>query len=151
MLSELRAFELHGSHEPLVLPSPAAGAALTYTIPGSVEQMVLSVSFTLTCAAGGGVRTPHVDFLDYSGQPFASVGAPFTVAATFASRLTFGVGVQQFGAANAARIGAGIPPLRLGDGLQVRLTADGLAAGDTITLARMFVRQWAVRPFGADE
>jgi len=145
VLHEWRSWELHGSHEPLGLPSPAAGAPLTYTVSGAVEQLVISASFLYSCSGAAANRIPFIRFLDQSGSAFAEVATPFLLVATNVCRVTFGVGIVQFGANSAARIGAGIPAMRLGDGLQVQLGATAQAAGDTITDARLFVRQWLVQ------
>lgn len=136
---------LHGSRVAISLGSPAAGQPLNYTPPRSVEQAVLAVSFTYTCSAGVANRVPFVRFVDQSGVAFCEVATPFLLVATNAARVTFGVGMQQFGANSAARLGAGIPELRLGDGLAVQLGATAMAAADTITNARLFVAQWDVR------
>jgi hypothetical protein len=144
--AEAEPWFLHGSAEVIGVPSAAAGQPLTYTVPGAVEVAVLSVSFTFTAGAAVANRVPFVRFLDQSGVAFCDVGVPFVLVATNAARVTFGVGVQQFGANSAARMGAGIPSMRLADGLQVQLGATGIQAADTITAARLFVRQWRVRP-----
>jgi hypothetical protein len=136
---------LHSTQSPLGLPSLAAGAPLTYTIPGAVEQLVISASFTYTASGAAGNRTPFIRFLDQSGSAFCEVATPFLLIATNVCRVTFGVGIVQFGANSAARIGAGIPAMRLGDGLRVQLGATAQLAADTITGARLFVRQWPVQ------
>lgn len=140
---------LHGSREPRSFGNPAAGTGLTYKVPGAVEQELLSISFVYAAAAGGGVRTPFIRFLDWQGVAFCDVAAPFTIAATFTSRVTFAVGINQFGANNAASIGAPIPPMRLGDGLSFIVQALAIQAGDTITQASMFLAQWPLRPEGS--
>lgn len=136
---------LHGEHVPVTLGKPATGAALTKTVPGSVEWEILSVSFTYTAGAGVADRFPLLQFLDTTATAVAEIGTPYKLVAADASRVTFGVGIVQFGADSAARMGAGIPPLRLGDGMQLKLTATNLDATDAISAARMFVRQWRVR------
>jgi hypothetical protein len=136
---------LHGSHKAVTLPSPAAGAALTYTVPGSVQWEILSLSFTYTASGNAASRVPFVRFLDQSGTAFCDVATPYKLVASDVSRVTFGVGVVQFGADSAARIGAGIPAMRLEDGLRVQVSATLIDGSDTITLARLFVRQWDVR------
>lgn len=146
MVQGSREWLLHYSHEPVALPDPAAGAALTVTVPGAVEWQVLAASFTYTASGAAANRIPFIRFIDQTGVAVADVGAPFLLVATNVSRITFGVGVQQFGANSAVRIGAGIPALRLGDGMQVQLGATAIAAGDTITDARLYVKQWRVRP-----
>lgn len=140
-----RAWSLHGRNEVVRLDSPVAGAALTYTVPGAVEIEILSVSFTYTASANAATRIPFVQFLDQSGNTFCDVGSPYTLTANQVSRVTFGVGVQQFGANGSARMGAGIPAMILEDGLQVSLSATAINVTDTITLARMFVRQRTVQ------
>lgn len=136
---------LHGSAEPVALGNAVAGQPLTYTVPGAVEQAILSVSFTYTCSNAAANRVPFVRFLDQSATAFCDVGAPFPLVANNVARVTFGVGVQQFGANSAVRLGAGIPKMRLADGLRVQLGASAMAAGDRITAARLFVHQWRVR------
>jgi len=135
----------HGSHEPIRGQSPAAGAPFLYTVPGTVEQEVMAVSFLFTASAAVANRRPVVSFLDYGGQPFAEIGTPFTITANNASQVTFGQYLNQFGANNSARMGAPIPPLRLGDGLSFQITADAIAAGDQISAVAFFVRQWPIR------
>jgi hypothetical protein len=139
-------WRLHYSHEPISMGSPPAGQPLTRAVPGAIEWEIQSISFTYTASAGVANRIPFVQFLDTGGGIVCEVATPFLLVANNAARVTFGVGVQQFGANSAVRIGAGIPLLRLGDGMRVRLGATAQQAADTITGARMFVRQWTVRP-----
>ncbi len=142
---DARQWELHSEWEPVSLGSPAAGAALTVTVPGSVQWEVLSASFTFTASANAADRVPFIAFLDQSGVSVGSFGTPFKLVATNVSRVSFGVGATQYGADSAARIGSGIPCLRLGDGMRVQLSATLIDTADTITAARLFVRQWRVR------
>jgi hypothetical protein len=141
-----RDWSLHYENEVVPIANPAAGAAAVYTVPGSVEQELLAVSFKYTASGNAATRIPFIQFVDWAGVPFCEVGSPFTLVATNVSQVTFGVGVMQFGANSSVRMGAGIPPMILGDGLQVKLSATAIDVADTITLARMFVRQRAVRP-----
>jgi len=140
-----REWGLHGSHEFVTLGAPAAGAALTVTVPGSVEWEVLAVSFLYTADANAANRFPSLSILDQSGSGIGPICTPFKLVATDASRITFGVGIVQFGADSAAQIGCGIPPMRIQDGLRIRLTATNIQATDTIAAARLYVRQWRVR------
>jgi hypothetical protein len=139
-------WRLHGSHEVVALPSPAAGAALTYTVPGAVQQTPLSIVFTYTASGNAANRFPSVAFLDWSGNPFFEAQSPFKLIATNVAVVSFAVDIAQFGADSAAALGSPIPALRLGDGLRVQLSATGIDVADTITLARMFVHQFDVRP-----
>ena len=132
----------HWTHEPVALGSPAAGSALTYTVPPANEVLVVAVSFTFTASAQAANRIPFVQFLDQTGTAVAEVATPYKLIATNASRVTFGVGIVQFGADSAVRIGAGIPAIVLSDGMQLSLSATAIDAADTITAARMYVRQW---------
>ena len=63
-------FELHGTHRAVSLPSPAAGAALTVTVPGAVQWEVISFSFLYTASANAATRIPFITFLDASGNTF---------------------------------------------------------------------------------
>lgn len=147
-LREVEASErwrLHYSHEPVHIPQPAAGTAAVYIAPGTVEVDVLSVSFTFTAGAGVGNRIPFVRFLDPSGASVGTFGAPFLLVATNVARVSFGIGVAQFGANSAAIMGGGIPPVRLMDGMRLELGAAGILPADQISAAALFVRQSRVR------
>jgi hypothetical protein len=139
-------YRLHGSHEVVALPSPAAGAALTYTIPGAVQQTPVSIVFTYTASSNAANRFPRVRYLDWGGTPFFEAQSPYKLVATNVAVVSFAVDIAQFGADSAATMGGPIPALRLGDGLQIELSATNIDVTDTITLARMFVRQFNVRP-----
>jgi hypothetical protein len=136
----------HGSNEPGRGQSPAAGAPFTHLVPGTVDQELVSVSFTYTASAGAANRVPLIRFLDQGGEAFCEVGVPFNITATNHSRVTFAETINEFGANNSARMGAGFPCMRLGDGLRFQVTADAIQAGDTITAVAFFVRQWPIRP-----
>ena len=144
--SEPTFWKLHGSHEVVSLPSPAAGAALTVTVPGSVQWEVVAVTFLFTASANAATRIPFVSFLDQGGVTFCKVNSAFNVTANNASQVTFGRDVASFGANNAASMGASIPHIRLVDGLRVSVSADAINATDTITAARLYVCQYDVRP-----
>ncbi len=144
-IQDYLAWEFHGQDEPVALGSPAAGAALTVTVPGAVEWEVLAASFLYTASSNSANRIPLINFLDWGGTIFCQVKTPYKLIATNVAQVTFGVGIQQFGADSAASIGAGIPPMRIGDGLRVQLTAAAIDTADTITAARLFVRRWRLR------
>ncbi len=79
-----------------------------------------------TASGNAATRIPFFEVLDWSGAIVCMVQTPYTLIATNVSQVSFGVGVQQFGANSAAAMGAGIPPLRLGDGMRVVLGATAL-------------------------
>ena len=89
---------MHESHEPVVLPSPAAGSALTYTVPGAVEQVVYWAVFTFTASANAANRIPYLEILDQSGKPVVSASPGFTYVATNVVIVSFGIGQTVFGA-----------------------------------------------------
>jgi hypothetical protein len=135
-------WSLEGEYEPVSLGSPAAGAALVYTVPGTVQQEVMSACFTFTASANAANRIPFLELLDQSGIPVASASPGFTYVATNAVICSFGVGLTSYGANASARAGAGIPLVRLRAGMQVKFSAVLIDVADTITKGRLFVRQW---------
>ena len=139
-------WRLHGSHMPVTLPTPAAGAALTYTVPGSVQMDVVSISFLYTASANVATRIPFVEVLDSGGVAVFKVNTAYTITAGTASQVTFGPDVDQFGANNAASMGSSMPKVRLLDGLRISVSADAIDGSDTITQARMYVCQYDVVP-----
>jgi hypothetical protein len=139
-------WHLHGSHEVVSLPSPAAGAALTVTVPGAVQWEVVAVSFLFTASANAATRIPFVSFLDAAGVTFCKINTAFTVTATNTPQVTFAEHVASFGANNSTSMGNTLPRMRIQDGLRVQVSADAIDVADTITKARLYVRQYEVRP-----
>lgn len=139
-------WRLHGSHQVVPIPSPAAGSGATYTVPGAVQQDVISVSFLYTASANAATRIPFISFLDQAGVTFCKVNTAFTITANTVSQVTFGCDVDQFGANNSASMGSSIPGFRLVDGLRFQVSADAINVTDTITAIRMYVCQYDVRP-----
>src|SRR5438477_11121491 len=140
-----RAWSLHLENVPVVLPSATGTGGVTYTVPGAVEQLIVAVSFTYAASANAATRIPYVQFLDQSGVQVCEAGSPFSLVATNVSRVSFGIGLVQFGANSAARMGCAIPPIILADGMQLKLSATLIDASDTITAARLYVRQRPVQ------
>ncbi len=139
-------WRLHGSHEVVTLPSPAAGAALTASVPGAVQWEIVAASFLFTASANAATRIPFISFLDAAGVTFCKVNTTATLIATNAAQVTFGVDLNAFGSNSGTSIGAPIPRMRLGDGLRVQLSATLIDVADTITAARLFVCQYDVVP-----
>ena len=139
-------WRLHGSHRVVSLPSPAAGAALTVTVPGSVQWEIRAASFLYTASGNVATRIPFVSFIDQSGTIFCKVNTVYTLVASDVSQVTFGTDLDQFGANSSVSMGSSIPDIRLVDGLQIQLSADAIDVADTITAARLYVCQYDVRP-----
>lgn len=131
--------------EPITVGSPAAGAGFTHPVPGAATQRIRTVSFRLVNAAAAANRIPRVEFLDAAGAVFAAVAAPFKTTTGVTSRFTFGIGLNQYGADDAAQIGGPLPDLELIAGLAVRVVVGAMNAGDQIDGAALFVEQLAVR------
>jgi hypothetical protein len=139
-------WRLHGSHRVVSVPSPAAGAACTVTVPGSVQWEVRAATFLYTASSNVATRVPFVSFLDQGGTIIAKVNTAYNITASNASQVTFGTDLDQFGANNAASMGSSIPDLRLLDGLRIQVSADAIDGSDTITAVRLYVCQYDVRP-----
>lgn len=131
--------------EPITVGSPAAGAGFTHRVPGATVQKFLTVSFRMVNAAAVANRLVRVEFLDAAGAVFAAVGAPFKTTTGVTSRFTFGVGLNQYGADDAAQIGGPLPALELIGGLALRVAVANMNAGDQIDGAALFVEQTGVR------
>lgn len=140
-----RHYDADYAHEPITIGSPAVATGFTHRVTGATRQRIITVSFVLVADANAANRIPRVEYLNAAGDVFAAVAAPFTVTANITSRLTFGIGIVQFGANAAAQIGASLPDLHLNAGLAVRVAVAAIQAGDQISGASLFVDQWAVR------
>lgn len=128
------------------LASPLAGLGFTIPTSGAVEQIIQSLSFVLVSSSATASRIPRVEFLDPDGTVFAAVASPFTQTATHTIRYTFAVGIQQFGANDAAFIGAALPPFKLDVSMSVRLAIAAVDAADQVSAASLVALRWPVRP-----
>lgn len=129
----------------IALPSPPTGQWLYVVVPGAVEWTLLGLSFDLVNAVAAANRQPFLSIEDTEGRPFFQSAPPFHTTSGVTSRISYGVGIQQFGANDAAKIGASIPPIRLYAGLVIVAAVDNMNAGDRIRVAGMLVEQWPVR------
>jgi hypothetical protein len=141
----VRHYDDWAQHEPVTVGAPAVATGFTHRVPGATVQRIRSVSFVLVADANAANRIARVEYLDAAGAVFAAVAAPFTVTANITSRLTFGIGIQQFGANAAAQIGGPLPDLLLQAGLAVRVAVAAIQAGDQISGASLFVDQYPIR------
>lgn len=126
----------------------AGNVTRDYDIGGTYVERVEAVSFTLHAAAGGTARRALVSFLDQGGAPIAQAVAPFSLAATLTSRITFAVGVQQGGANDLAAIVGEIPALFLQPTYTVRLSILNGAAGDLASRIRILTSRFSTAPQG---
>ena len=127
-------------------PTPAVATGFAYTVPGTVDQLVVAVSFQLVTDGNAADRLVTFQFVDYDGTSYAPVAAPFTQAASLTTLYTFAVGIQQFGADDAAAIGCGIPPVKLPSGCGVKVTLGSVQVGDQVSAVALLLNQWPVRP-----
>ena len=146
MADLLRDYGDRWTFEPVTIGSPAVATGFTKRVAGSDVWRVLSVSFVLVADGNAASRIARVEYLNAAGDVFAAVASPFTVTAGVTSRLTFAVGLQQFGANAAAHIGGPLPDLILMDGLAVRVAVTAIQAGDQLSGISLFVAQSTVRP-----
>lgn len=148
-LEEYLIAEREWSHPRSVIQSvgnPPVANGFTIVTPGTVEQTLRSLSFRLVADSNAASRIVVFQFVDPDGLAFGQVAAPFTLAASNTSDYTFAVGIQQFGANNAANIGASIPELKLDVSLAVAVTITGVQVGDQISRIRAAWNRWPVRP-----
>lgn len=134
-----------GDCQPVGIPNPAAGGGLTYRLPGSERQRILAVTFQLVASADAGNRKPVLAYKDGGGVAFAAVGLPYSQTAGITTVYTFAVGLQMFGADDAANMGGPLPDLPLDVGESLVLTITNVDNTDAVTAVRLFVEQQHVR------
>jgi hypothetical protein len=111
-----------------------------------MDQEIVAVSFQLVTDANVADRIAVFQFLDPDGNSFASVAAGFTQAASLTTVYTFAVGIQEFGANDAANIGVPIPQVKLLSGYGVKVTLTAKQATDQVSAVKLILNQWPVRP-----
>lgn len=136
------------AHEVVAVPSVSAGSFPSVTVPGSQEWRIEGVSFVLDTSGVAGARLVRLEYLNGNYETFFTAAAPFTVAANGLTRFSFGIGMQQFGANNAANIGGPLPNFRLPPGHGVLWNGDNFDVGDQFSGAFLFVRQYVVQDRG---
>lgn len=141
----IRHYDDWRQHEPITVGAPAVATGFTHRVPGSTVQRIRSVSFVLVADANAANRIARVEYLNAAGDVFAAVGSPFTVTAAVTSRLTFAIGLQQFGANAAAQIGGPLPDFLLQAGLAIRVAVASIQAGDQLSGISLFVDQLPIR------
>lgn len=123
---------------------PGAGNTFAYKIGGACEQLLQAVTFVAVTSIAVADRRPVVDYIDPGGAIFYRVALPFKLTAGKTSVVSFGVGVNQFGADDAGSMGAGLPALRLYSGMTVQGGLLGMQGADELSDCRLFVEQWPI-------
>lgn len=136
-----------GEAEPSVVgrPDPAAGGGFTYALPFSERSLVAAVTFQLVTAAAAASRIVYLDLLDSGGVRIGRFSPGLNQTATHTTVYTFAVGLNAYGVADAASMGAPLPFLPLPDGCTVSVGITAVQAADQISGIRLTVLQAPVR------
>lgn len=125
----------------IYVPSPTAGQFGSHQVPGAVAQRVVALGFTFHAGAAPANRNPEVQIVAPDGTVIVDVALPFNVVANGTTFASFGIGLQQFGANAATRMGGPLPDAWLTNGMSVQLGALAIQAADTVTAIRLLVAQ----------
>lgn len=128
------------------LANPAVSTGFTIPTPGTVEQTLTALTFTVVTDANVADRLVVLKFLDPVGVSFAEIAAPFTQAASLTTVYTFATGIQSFGADDAANIGVPIPTVQLDVSLSLAVSVTAVEAGDQVSKIRAAWLRWPTRP-----
>lgn len=115
---------------------------LAYDFPGVVKFQVLAVSFKLVTAAGGGARQVLAGLQDSTGADVFAVAAPATQAGGLTVVYSFSGWTPPFGSGALGRIGGPFIDARIAENLTFVASVSAAGGGDTISAARLLVRQW---------
>ena len=125
----------------VALPNPAAGAELSYSLPGSEYTLVHAVTFKLVTSSSAATRTVFLDFVDGSATIIARHSPGFTQAASKTTVYTFGVDLLSYGANDAAAMGAPLLEMFLRRGQKITTTITNVQSADQISDVRLVVDQ----------
>ncbi len=128
------------------VPNPLPNAGFAVPMPGTSDTIVQAIKFRLVTDSQAANRICVVNYLDADGVAFALIAAPFTQAASLTTDYTFAVGINEFGANDAANIGAGLPPFKLDVSHSIAVTIVAKQTGDQVSAIRLALQQWHVRP-----
>lgn len=126
----------------IYVPAPLAGQFASHEVPGAAAQKVVAVGFTFTASAAVANRNPEVQIVAPDGSVIVDVALPFNVTANGTTFASFAVGLQQFGANAAARMGGPLPDAWLTNGMSIQAGAVAMQAADTVSALRLLVAQW---------
>jgi len=124
---------------------PGAGNDLAILVPNHVRWLIHYLTFTLTTAVGGAVRRPTFRVDDVTGN-FISFEANATQAAAIARVWAFTPQPAPTGTTIGGNLYASMPEnILLLPNMTLTMLIQTIAAGDTITNARLYGRRWIER------
>lgn len=131
------------------IPQPAAGAELTFTCPGEVNLLVVSLAFSMTTDATVANRATSL-VLDVEGFTVFQSVAGVVLAASLTQKIGAFAGATRNGSAGGnTLIGLPIPGLVMRPGWVLRTQTDNLAVGDQYTAAGFLMVEYETGPFAS--
>lgn len=136
-------FDTEWSDVPAViaLDDALASAGISDRLAGAVRYTILSVSFKLVTAAGGGARQVVVKLLDATGAVVFAEAASVTQAGGLTVVYSFGGERASFGTAALGFVGGPFVGGRLPQNLTVAVAVTGTSGGDKLSQGRLLVHQ----------
>lgn len=130
------------------LANPAAGQPANMLIPGDRYRRILTARFSLTTDATAGTRTAMLLVLDPDGNEWLRIPATAGVGASNTSVNQWAISVgAAYNAGDGTKVSP-MPSLFLQPGHTLRLSADAIVAGDTITGVRIYAEEYVIGPRG---
>ncbi len=131
--------------ETLIGEKPAAGAEISYKIPGGRRLFLASVSFTFTASSAAAERSPRLEFTDGSNRIFATGFLIFSTQAGFAANSSHVLSAaEQLGLTQDTRGFAAVASLpkdfELSEGWLMQTVTDNIQTGDQYSAPVLYVR-----------
>lgn len=122
------------------IDNPAAGATVTYVVPGEFAVRPVAAHSVLTTDANAANRVPTIDYLDAHGNVYLRNGAGLVVTASTTSQ-AFEWSTTRAVAEWAANtpIFAPLQPAILYPGFQIRFNVSNIQATDQLSALRLMV------------
>ena len=125
--------------------APAAGANLSFTLPGGYLWLLRSMRFTYTASAQVRERVPGATINDQDGAELLRAVGTAIFTASHTAQVTVAPGVEGAGSEAALAVSIAAPELLLPGGWQWRTAVAGIQTEDTITNVRLLFDQYEDR------
>lgn len=130
--------------QPVLIPSPVAGAEWSASPPSGCLWEVLSARALLTTSAVVAARAPAVRHLDPNGNEILRVNIGNTLAASLSAGFNWAAGLGDHNASNGFTAGLPLPGLIVPAGWTVGSSTSNLDVADAYTQVRLLVREWSL-------
>lgn len=135
-----------GWQDVITIPQPAAGGQLIYQTPGEFIERPRGMTFQVTTDATVGNRYVLVRIEDGNGGVYLREGAGVAIPASVVVAVGINAGRSAGESTGGLSLFCRMPDVFMQPGHLMRVTLQGVQAGDQFSIARMLVERFSTDP-----